>query len=180
MRCPLAALGYRTHFHTIRSHEKLTSEGMTFLGHDLIRLVEEVLPAQFGGGPTDYQFVEVERDGLPRVDLLVSPRLGPLNEPAVAAAVLDFLDHIPGRRRSISATAGARAARWPSVAPTTHTAASKVLACTSSSRARCSDATRTRPQMIATRPRHVSRRHEHPAASPRGVAHGKFRLTCGR
>src|SRR5687767_3544567 len=28
-------------------------------GHDLIRLVEEVLPAQFGGGPTDYQFVEV-------------------------------------------------------------------------------------------------------------------------
>jgi hypothetical protein len=38
---------------------------MTFLGHDLIRPVEEVLPAQFGGGPTDYQSVEVERGGLP-------------------------------------------------------------------------------------------------------------------
>lgn len=95
-RCPLGALGYHTHFNNIRSYEKLTSEGMTFLGHDLIRLVEEVLPARFGGGPTDYQFVEIERDGLPRVDLLVSPRLGPLDERAVIAATLDFLDHIPG------------------------------------------------------------------------------------
>jgi hypothetical protein len=83
--CPLGALGHHTHFHNDRSHEKLSSEGMTFLGHDLIRLAEEVLPAQFGGGPTDYQFVEVERDGLPRVDLLVSPRLGELDERAVAS-----------------------------------------------------------------------------------------------
>ena len=52
------ALGYTTHIHTIRSWEKLTSEGMTFCGHDLIRLIEEVLPARFGGRPTDYQFVE--------------------------------------------------------------------------------------------------------------------------
>ena len=101
---------------------------MTFLGHDLIRLVEQVLPAQFGGGPTDYQFVEVERDGLPRVDLLVSPRLGPLDEPAVAAAVLEFLDHIPGAQINFGdrwRQGGTLAIRRSEPVPT---AASKVLA----------------------------------------------------
>ena len=49
---------------------------MNFLGADLIRLIEEVLPARFGGAPTDYQFVEREdARGLPKVDLRVSPRI---------------------------------------------------------------------------------------------------------
>jgi hypothetical protein len=42
--CALAEFGFNLHLHTIRSHEKLTSEAMNFLGHDLIRVVEEVLP----------------------------------------------------------------------------------------------------------------------------------------
>jgi hypothetical protein len=33
---------------------------MNFLGTDLLRLIDEVLPARFGGAPTDYQFVERE------------------------------------------------------------------------------------------------------------------------
>ena len=75
--CLLDQLGLGLHLHTIRSHEKLTSEGMNFLGHDLIRLIEEVLPARFQGAPTDFQFVEDETpDGLPEVRLLVSPRVG--------------------------------------------------------------------------------------------------------
>lgn len=126
--CLLGRLGYRTHFHTIRSHEKLTSEGMTFLGHDLIRLVEEVLPARFGGGPTDYQFVEQERNGLPAVDLLVSPRLGPLDEAAVQAAALDFLDHLPGAQINFGdrwRQGGTLSVRREEPLPT---AASKVLA----------------------------------------------------
>lgn len=94
--CGLDGLGYGVHLHTIRSHEKLTSEGMNFLGHDLIRLLEEVLPARFGGGPTDYQLVEREEDGLPRVELVVSPAVGPADEAELAAAVLAFLDRVPG------------------------------------------------------------------------------------
>ena len=90
--CALEALGYHTHMHTIRSWEKLTSEGMTFIGHDLIRLIEEVLPARFGGTTADYQFVETERDGLPKIDLRVSPRLGPLDQEALLTEVLGFLD----------------------------------------------------------------------------------------
>ena len=50
---------------------------MNFLGHDLIRLIEEVLPARFGGGPTDYQFVEDEDErGLPVVQLAGQPATG--------------------------------------------------------------------------------------------------------
>src|SRR5262249_44513834 len=65
--CPLEALGWRTHLHTIRSFEKLTAGGMTFLDTDVIRVLEEVLPARFGGGPTDYQLVEEDgADGQPR------------------------------------------------------------------------------------------------------------------
>jgi hypothetical protein len=100
--CALEALGYTTHLHTIRSWEKLTSEGMTFHGHDLIRLIEEVLPGRFGGTPADYQFVETERASLAKVDLLVSPRLGEIDEDAVLATVLDRLDRTPGAMTSWS------------------------------------------------------------------------------
>lgn len=103
--CPLEALGYDTHLHTIRSYEKLTSEGMNFLGHDLIRLVEEVLPARFGGGPTDYQVAETEVDGLPKVEVLVSPAVGPVDEAAVVTTIIDFLNAVPG-------ASGAYGERW--------------------------------------------------------------------
>jgi hypothetical protein len=94
--CLFDRLGLDAHLHDIRSYEKLTSEGMTFLGNDLIRLVEEVLPARIGGHPTDYQFVEGEdADGLPRVELFVSPRVGPCDEAAVVDTVIEFLNHLP-------------------------------------------------------------------------------------
>jgi hypothetical protein len=104
--CLLEELGLGLHLHTIRSHEKLTSEGMNFLGHDLIRLIEEVLPSRFQGAPTDFQFVEDETpDGLPQVRLLVSPRVGDVSEDEVVAAVIDFLNDLPG-------AGGAFGERW--------------------------------------------------------------------
>jgi hypothetical protein len=64
---------------------------MNFLGSEIHTLVEEVLPSRFGGVPTDYQFVEAERDGLTRLELRVSPRLGPLDAAQVRDAVLGHL-----------------------------------------------------------------------------------------
>ncbi len=88
--CPLEALGWTTHLHTIRSFEKLTAGGMTFLDTDVIRVLEEVLPARFGGGPTDYQLVEDETDdGRPRMRILVRPDVGPVDSRAVTDAFLD-------------------------------------------------------------------------------------------
>jgi len=87
--CPLEGLGWATHLHTIRSYEKLTSGGMTFLDTDVIRVLEEILPARFGGAPTDYQLLEDEaEDGRPRLRLLVHPSVGLLESEAVAETFL--------------------------------------------------------------------------------------------
>jgi hypothetical protein len=89
--CGLCGLGLDTTLHTIRSYEKLTSAGVTFIGADLYALVESVLPSQFGGGASDYQLVEEEIDGLPRVSILISPRVGPVDHARVIEAVVAFL-----------------------------------------------------------------------------------------
>jgi len=65
----------------MRSFEKLTAGGMTFLDSDVIQALEEVLPEQCGGGPGDYQLAESEsEDGWPRLALIVHPRVGPVDE----------------------------------------------------------------------------------------------------
>ena len=97
--CPVGALGLDLHLHTIRSHEKLTSEGMSFLGSAAVALVEEVLPGRFGGSPTDYQLVEDERGGLTRISIRVSPGVGPVDDAAVVEAALAFLGSPAGPSR---------------------------------------------------------------------------------
>jgi hypothetical protein len=100
--CLLSTLGLRQHLHGIRSYEKLTSEGMTFVGGDVITLLEEVLPSRFGGGATDFQLVEYHHDRLPAISILVSPRLGPLDERAVVDATIEFLRSL-GRPQAMMA-----------------------------------------------------------------------------
>lgn len=79
--CPLGGLGWHTHVSGIRSFEKLTGSGMTFLDTDVVRVLEEVLPAAFGGAATDYQLLEEEGpEGEPVLKLLAHPGLGALDE----------------------------------------------------------------------------------------------------
>jgi hypothetical protein len=90
--CPLDRPGWTTHLTSIRSYEKLTGAGVTFLDADVIRILEDVLPERFGGTPVDYQLHEEETGGgAPRLRLLVHPRLGPLDERALADALLSGL-----------------------------------------------------------------------------------------
>ena len=104
--CPFDRLGYRQHLHTVRSYEKLTSEGMQFVGSELLRLLEEVLPARFGGHPTDYQLVEDEEGGLPKVSLVVSPRVGDVDETRMIATALEVLASSPRGRAGNHIMAG--------------------------------------------------------------------------
>jgi hypothetical protein len=90
--CPLTALGWRHRLRGLASHEKLTTGGMGFLDVDVARILEDVLPRRFGGGPTDFQLVEMEGErGEPCLRLLVHPSLGPLDTAAVAGAFFDAL-----------------------------------------------------------------------------------------
>jgi hypothetical protein len=99
-RCPLERLGWGTHFRSIRSYEKLTCAGMTFLDTDVVRVLEEVLPARFGGAPTDYQLVEEETaDGQPRLRLLVHPEVGSVDADLVVETLLSALGAGSGAER---------------------------------------------------------------------------------
>jgi hypothetical protein len=90
--CHFGALGYTTHIYGIRSFEKLTGEGVTFAGTDLAKIVDEALPAQFGGTGIDYQVVEEEgADGLSRLYLLVNPALGQIDEQRIITCFLTEL-----------------------------------------------------------------------------------------
>jgi len=86
--CAFGAAGYLTHLHSIRSYEKVSGEGMYFMGAELAALVEDFLPRRFGGAPTDYQFVHEQRGGLNRVRMIISPSVGELDTAEVRDAVL--------------------------------------------------------------------------------------------
>jgi hypothetical protein len=90
--CPLQQVGWTTQLQEVRSFQKLTAGGMTFYDGDLIRVLEEVLPARFGGGPTDYQLIEDEvADGQPCLHLLVHPSIDPLDPSEVTEAFLQAI-----------------------------------------------------------------------------------------
>ena len=103
--CPLEALGWTTHLHTVGSDQKLTTAGMAFLAADLLRVLEEVLPARLGGGPVDYQLMEEETvDGRPRLRLLIHPRVGPLDPALVADVFFTAIGRGTGAARVMSLT----------------------------------------------------------------------------
>ncbi|MDH3442910.1 MAG: hypothetical protein OEN50_03205, partial [Deltaproteobacteria bacterium] len=79
--CAVQKVGFTQHVHTVRSFEKMTSEGMNYSGSDLFELLEDTIPSEFGGGPGDYQLVEEEDDrGQTRLTFVVHPGVGNVNE----------------------------------------------------------------------------------------------------
>jgi len=90
--CPLQRAGWPRQIHSVRSFEQLNAGGMLLLDLDVIRVLEETLPARFGGGPLDYQLLEsVDGDGRAALRLLVHPRLGPLDPTSVVDVFLAAL-----------------------------------------------------------------------------------------
>jgi len=80
--------GFTTHLSAVRSFEKTTSEGMTFLIKELITIAENVLPRTFGGSSSDYQILEEsDNRGLTTLTFVASPRIGQLDEDMFLAVV---------------------------------------------------------------------------------------------
>lgn len=90
--CELESYGYHTHLHHIRSYSKLVGEGVTLIGNEMVRILEAVLPARFGGSVMDYQLLEEEdNQALTRLCLIVSPDIKIENEQEVVEVVLQAL-----------------------------------------------------------------------------------------
>jgi hypothetical protein len=87
--CTLGELGFVDHISEIYGFDKLTGSGMTFVASDLVHLLDEVLTARFGGSSTDYQMMEEEEQtGHTRLSILISPRVGAVNEDEVVSFIL--------------------------------------------------------------------------------------------
>jgi len=90
--CGFGNLGFDTCLSNIRSYEKLTGEGVTFVDTDFVRIIEKELPETFGGKSTDYQLIEEEDSkGFTHLHLLVSPRVGEVNEGKVLEKFMTLL-----------------------------------------------------------------------------------------
>lgn len=85
--CPFGDIGFTTHVRDIRSFRKLTGEGVTLVGSHVESILEEDLPAKFGGSPLDYQLLEEEDEqGFTRLTILVNPTVaGAVDEGAIVA-----------------------------------------------------------------------------------------------
>jgi hypothetical protein len=100
--CPMHQLGFSTHLHDIRSFEKLTAGGMTFLDGDVVVVLERTLPDRFGGTPTHYQLLEDEGSGgEPRLRLLVHPSIGEVDRAAVENVFLDAIGSLSPVHRTM-------------------------------------------------------------------------------
>jgi hypothetical protein len=87
--CKLEKAGFGFHLHSIRGFDKLTGEGMSFVGSDIIRIIEEALPSRFGGNPNMYQMVEEEDEkGQTHLYIIVSPEVGEIDEDALLKFML--------------------------------------------------------------------------------------------
>ena len=91
--CPLEEYGFVEHLRHIRSFSKLTGEGVTLVGSEMLQILEDVLPSRFGGTALDYQLLEEEDEaGFTRLSLIVSPRIEIYDETALISVVLDALN----------------------------------------------------------------------------------------
>jgi hypothetical protein len=73
--CLFSRLGFKQQVRDIFSFGKLTGQGMTLVGTDLVMILEEALPSRLGGAPGDYQLVEREGAAQTQLTLRVSPRV---------------------------------------------------------------------------------------------------------
>jgi hypothetical protein len=101
--CSLEKLGWANRLRQVRSFEKLTCGGMTFMDTDILKVLEVDLPARFGGTGFDYQLIELEdAAGVPRIKLIINPGLGPCDPGRVKEFFLEAIGAFSGAGRVMS------------------------------------------------------------------------------
>ncbi len=89
--CLYGQIGYGRQIRDIASYGKLTGQGMTLAGTDVVSVLEEALPRRLGGSPGDYQLVEEEGEAQTVMTLRVSPRAGSFSPERVRECFLKEL-----------------------------------------------------------------------------------------
>ncbi len=100
--CRFSRLGLDTIISEIFSFTKVTSFGTALPAADFVRILESVLPARFGGAPSDYQLVEQEQGSDSRLVLRVNPRLGEVPVEKIRECFLDEVKKMFGGSLTVS------------------------------------------------------------------------------
>jgi hypothetical protein len=101
--CLLDEIGFDTHLLRVQSLSRVTSEGTATCYRELLHIIEDVLPAKYGGTSIDYQWVEVEdNSSLTRLLLRVAPHIGPVKEADIVNDILAELRQIDMAHRIYS------------------------------------------------------------------------------
>jgi hypothetical protein len=109
--CSLHAMGFTQQVSNIYSYGRLTGQGMTLVGGDMLRILEHSLPRRFGGTNTDYQLVECEGANQTEIELRVHPRVGAKSTDEVRSFFLSEMQRLWGgglTRRVWEQTEGVR------------------------------------------------------------------------
>ena len=96
--CQFSRVGLRHQIREIGSFGKLTGQGMTLVGSDIVQVLEEFLPGRFGGGPGDYQLVEQDGESQTQLTLRVSSRATLASTEAVKEYFMKRLEACYGGR----------------------------------------------------------------------------------
>jgi len=94
--CLFQAAGMTERIRNIFSFGKLTGQGMTLVGGNIVQILEEALPRRLGGRPGDYQLVEHEGKNQTQLTLRVSPRVGRPTAEAVRSCFLQEIRQYRG------------------------------------------------------------------------------------
>ena len=94
--CEFSRMGFHWRIRDIFSFGKMTGHGMTLIGTELIRVLEQVLPARLGGSPGDYQLIEREGAAQTNVELRVSPRVRGSSAEKIRACFLEEIRLVYG------------------------------------------------------------------------------------
>jgi len=92
--CSFSRLGLNLQVRDIAAISKVTAQGMTIAADELVQVLEEALPARFGGRPGDYQLLEVEAEAQTEMVLRIRP--GVTEHPAQ-----EILNHFLGETRRL-------------------------------------------------------------------------------
>jgi phenylacetate-coenzyme A ligase PaaK-like adenylate-forming protein len=94
--CEFSGAGLHWCIRDIFSFGKMTGHGVTLIGTDLLRLLEDVLPARLGGRAGDYQLLEREGAAQTQLELRVSPRVQALSVEKLRQCFLDEVRQMYG------------------------------------------------------------------------------------
>jgi hypothetical protein len=109
--CTFTRLGFNLQVRDIAAISKVTAQGMTVAAGELVQILEERMPARFGGRPGDYQLIEAEGAAQTEMVLRIRPGACDVSAEDVLAYFLSETRGLYGGSMSAMAWAHSRGVR---------------------------------------------------------------------